>query len=113
MTLTDGMENRSKEYTLDRVSALIQQQRDVYGWEFVFLGANQNAVKVAASMNIPADAAITYNANAVAMANVMGSASKYVRSYRVSGQATFSAEDRSRAIVSDEDDLPVATKIVP
>lgn len=52
MTLTDGHENRSKEFTLERVAALIKEQKEKYRWEFVFLGANQDAVKVAASMKL-------------------------------------------------------------
>lgn len=103
MTLTDGIENRSKEFSLERVSELIKRQKEVYNWEFIFLGANQDAVKTARAMNIAPQAAVTYSANAAAMGNVMRSASAYVRGVRGgSRHMAFTDEDRLKAIVEDE-----------
>lgn len=50
--ITDGEENASKEYTADRVKELVTQQTNVYKWEFVYLGANQDAWSVGASIGI-------------------------------------------------------------
>ena len=72
--LTDGEENASKEFTREKVARMIGHQREVYKWEFVFLGANQDAVLTGNEYNIPSSASITYNANPVAMSNVMRSA---------------------------------------
>lgn len=60
---TDGMENASREYTYDRVKAMIQRQTEKYGWEFIFLGANIDAAKEAARFGIHADHAANYHAD--------------------------------------------------
>ena len=51
---TDGMENASKTYTLKEVKKMIKHQQSRYHWKFIFLGANIDAVKTAATMGIPA-----------------------------------------------------------
>lgn len=56
--VTDGMENASYEYTLPRVKQLISQRRE-QGWDFIFLGANMDAVSVAENMGIHHDRAVT------------------------------------------------------
>lgn len=60
---TDGMENASREYTLTRVRHMIERQKSRYGWEFLFLGANIDAVAAARDFGIPADRAADYNAD--------------------------------------------------
>ena len=52
---TDGMENASREYNYDRVRRMIQRQKERYGWEFLFLGANIDAAKEAARFGIMED----------------------------------------------------------
>ena len=44
---TDGLENASREYSCDRVKEMIEYEKEKYGWEFLFLGANMDAVKEA------------------------------------------------------------------
>lgn len=61
--VTDGAENYSKEFNLNQVRSMITTQRDTYSWEFVFLGANIDAVTVGGSLGIPAMSSMTYNAN--------------------------------------------------
>ena len=60
---TDGMENASREYTYDRVRRMIQRQKERYGWEFLFLGANIDAAREAARFGITADRAANYHAD--------------------------------------------------
>ena len=60
---TDGMENASHRYTSDRVKAMIERQKEKYGWEFLFIGANIDAVETAAKYGIGADRAVNYNAD--------------------------------------------------
>ncbi len=60
---TDGMENASRNYTYDRLKALIQRQVKEFGWEFLFLGANIDAAKEAARFGIHADRAANYHAD--------------------------------------------------
>ena len=60
---TDGMENASREYTYDRLKTIIQRQKERYGWEFIFLGANIDAAREAARFGIQSDRAANYHAD--------------------------------------------------
>jgi uncharacterized protein YegL len=60
---TDGMENASRQYNYDRVKKMIERQKEKYGWEFIFLGANIDAVEVAGRFGIGADRASNYHAD--------------------------------------------------
>ena len=62
---TDGMENASRKFTYDRLKAMIERQKERYGWEFLFLGANIDAAKEAARFGISEDRAANYNADSV------------------------------------------------
>ena len=64
---TDGMENASREYTLSGIKAMIEAHKEK-GWEFIFLGANIDAVKVGGSMGIGADRSVPYKADSVGTA---------------------------------------------
>ena len=57
---TDGMENSSHIYTYDKVRKMVEMEKEKYGWEFLFLGANMDAVKVAGRFGIGADRAMNY-----------------------------------------------------
>lgn len=61
--LTDGYENASEEYRLKDIKKLIIHQCEVYNWEFIFLGAGQDAIATAAQLSIEQDNAMTYTAN--------------------------------------------------
>ena len=58
--ITDGEENASREYSAEKVKARIEHQKSKYGWEFVFLGANINAVETAGRFGISANRAMDY-----------------------------------------------------
>ena len=60
---TDGMENASREYTYERVRKMIEHEKEKYGWEFLFLGANIDAAKEAARFGIREDRAANYHAD--------------------------------------------------
>ena len=60
---TDGMENASRRYDYRRVKEMIERQREKYGWEFLFLGANIAAAKEAARFGISAERAANYHAD--------------------------------------------------
>ena len=60
---TDGMENASRRYTADQVKAMIRRQKSLYGWEFLFLGANIDAVETAGSFGISEDRAVNYHSD--------------------------------------------------
>ncbi len=57
---TDGMENASHRYTREMVKSMVERQKERYGWEFLFLGANMDAISEAASFGIGADRAVSF-----------------------------------------------------
>jgi uncharacterized protein YegL len=61
--ITDGEENSSREFSADRIKAQIERQKSRYGWEFIFLGANIDAVETAGRFGINADRAQDYHAD--------------------------------------------------
>ncbi len=60
---TDGMENASRRFDSDTVKAMIRHEKEKYGWEFLFLGANIDAVSTAARFGITEDRAVNYHAD--------------------------------------------------
>jgi uncharacterized protein YegL len=63
--ITDGLENASSHYSAEHVKSRIEHQKKKYGWEFIFLGANMDAVAEAGKIGIAAGNAINFMANAV------------------------------------------------
>lgn len=61
--ITDGEENSSREYSAEKVKAQIERQKTKFGWEFIFLGANIDAVLTAGRFGIAPDRAIDYLAD--------------------------------------------------
>ena len=62
---TDGMENASHEFTADKIKKMVQHQKVKYGWEFLFLGANIDALTTAAKFGIEEDFAVDYHSDEV------------------------------------------------
>lgn len=60
---TDGMENASQRYTAEQVKDMIRRQTEQYGWEFLFLGANIDAVETAGHMGIAPERAVNYHSD--------------------------------------------------
>ena len=58
---TDGMENASRRYSYEKVKQMIERQKKKYGWEFLFLGANIDAIEVAGKFGIQPERAVNYN----------------------------------------------------
>ena len=61
---TDGMENASREFNEEKVRRMIEHQKNKYGWEFIFLGANIDAIATAERYGIGRDRAANYHADA-------------------------------------------------
>ena len=61
--ITDGQENASRKYSSDEVKKMIERQKEKYGWEFLFIGANIDAVETAAAFGIDRKRAVNYNAD--------------------------------------------------
>lgn len=100
--MTDGFENASKEFDNIKIAEMIRTQTNDYNWQFLFVGANQDAVLSAKSMGIAASHSMSYAANAVGTQDVYTSLSANIKSYRVGrsqGKASavaFKKEDRDK-----------------
>ena len=79
---TDGMENASRKYSYEKVRTMIQRQKEKYGWEFIFLGANIDAAKEAARFGISEDRAANYHADSVGTAVIYETVSEVVCNVR-------------------------------
>ena len=87
---TDGQENASRRYTSKQVKKMIERQKEKYGWEFLFIGANIDAVETAARYGIGKDRAVNYNADEEGTHIMYDSIAKAVCNVRAS--APLSAE---------------------
>jgi hypothetical protein len=98
--MTDGLENSSKEWTGAAIKALVEQQTGTWGWTFLYMGADQDAIEVGESLGIARDHAVTYgrSKSAAAMATASGKIAK-LRAARMTAPAApmeaFTAEERS------------------
>ena len=81
---TDGMENASRRYTYDKVKAQITRQKEKYGWEFLFLGANIDAAREAARFGIDEDRAANYHADRQGTGVIYEAVSETVCNFRAS-----------------------------
>ena len=79
---TDGMENASRRYTSDEVKAMVRRQKEKYGWEFLFLGANIDAVETAARFGIAEDRAVNFVNDGAGQALNYAEVSEAVRTVR-------------------------------
>lgn len=83
VTITDGQENASpREYTYARLCDLVTHQRKEYNWDFVYLGANQDAFKTASRMGFLTRSSMTYTANDIGTASAFDSVGKYAANVR-------------------------------
>jgi hypothetical protein len=78
--ITDGEENSSKEFTNEKVKELVELQKNVYSWEFMFMGANIDSFSAAEKIGINHDRAFTYSAQRIG--NAQRAASVAVGNYR-------------------------------
>ena len=104
IVVTDGHENASREYTAETVRKLVAKQVAEFSWDFVFLGADQDAVLTAANLGIAADKSMTYargkanlNAMSVAMTDKLRAARQGRR------DAAFSPAEREAAVRNEDE----------
>jgi len=81
---TDGMENASRFYSSDEVKAMVKKQKEKHGWEFLFLGANIDAVETAAHFGIDEDRAVTFHNDSQGQALNYAEVSRAIRDFRSS-----------------------------
>jgi hypothetical protein len=92
--MTDGLENASTDYTWPRVKEMVQHQESVYGWNVVYLGANQDAIQVGAQLGVRAGSSLTYSASDATTRSAVGATSAYVTSVAAGNAAAFTDAQR-------------------
>jgi len=80
---TDGMENASRHYSYEKVREMIKKQQEKYGWEFIFIGANIDAVQEAGRFGIREERAVNYVHDEVGTKTLYESVSKAVCAMRM------------------------------
>lgn len=98
--MTDGMENASREWTYEAVHALISQQEQTYGWTFLYMGADQDAIEVGARMGIAKERSLTYGRGRSREA--YAAASDSVSAYRSMPAAAPAQARRDAAAFTDK-----------
>ena len=95
---TDGMENSSRQYSYDKVKKMIEKQKEKYHWEFIFLGANIDAVGVADRFGVDRQHAVRYECDSAGTAinfqvmNKMVSCARGAKSAKAMNEAFCSEE---------------------
>jgi hypothetical protein len=97
VTLTDGLENASQQFTAPQINEMIRHQRDVYNWKFLFLGANQDAIMTAGRLGIGSAQSLTYASNEEGARRAFSSASARLAAHRRKEMSDlyFLPEDRA------------------
>lgn len=106
VTITDGQENCSRKFERWQVMERVKHQAERYGWQFVYLGANQDAIAVAAELGIAQGSTMSYAASAAGTSGTYAAMGNFMtRARGASGQAAFvsnSFSDAERAQAAGE-----------
>lgn len=101
---TDGEENESQEYSKPMIKEMIDHQTKVYSWDFMFFGANMDAMLEATSLGISAASAVTYGANHLGTTSTFNMVAEKTASYRslsrgvAASALSYSDEEREVAL---------------
>ena len=98
---TDGMENASREFSYDRIKSMIEHQKSKYGWEFIFLGANIDALDVANRFGIARNRAQNFHNNSEGIALNYSVLSETVSALRAAPCGASIEENWSAKIQAD------------
>lgn len=104
IVVTDGEENASVEYRASAIKELVLTQKDVYSWDFVFLGANQDAVLNGVDLGFDAGSALTFAPGAEGVDASAKSMSRYMTDVRRKQKKLFLAEERIAALEAEADE---------
>lgn len=103
--MTDGMENSSREWSRPAIKSLVEQQTNEFGWEFLYMGADQDAVEVGKDLGVRAEQAVTYGRgkSREAMAAMSGNVRGYRNAKMVNAEAAMPAfsEDQRSGLLDD------------
>ena len=100
---TDGCENSSSEYTLSRIKEMITHQRNVYKWEFIFLGANIDALETADTLGISRHMSKTYTASPEGCRSTYMVMEKLLDYMKINDSSSEDYESSCKSILSEID----------
>ena len=96
--MTDGIENASREYTAAQIREMVKRQETEFGWQILYLGANQDAFTTGENLGIARDRTLTYSATDHGTRSAMHSTTIYVASAASGQSAAFTDEQRNDAV---------------
>jgi hypothetical protein len=102
VVMTDGHENFSREFSAAEIKRMVEHQTEKYGWNFVFIGANQDAILTARSLGISGQNALTATADSLGTHSVYRSLAKNTTRYRVGASAGISGQSLRSRLSFDE-----------
>ena len=107
VVVTDGEENSSREFNLDAGRAMVTRQKEQFNWDFVFLGANQDAVFSGQRLGFDAGSSMTFAVAPEAVSNMNASVGRYIKDVRGKRKRMFDADERlSSMSIDPEQDVP-------
>jgi len=98
LIITDGEENSSHRFTKAQIKSMVTHQSEKYQWEFVFMGANIDAISGGTSLGVSASNSINYAASAVGTKGLYESVSSNMRSYRKSASSRADFFDLNKTV---------------
>jgi uncharacterized protein YegL len=100
VVVTDGYENASREYSAFQIKKMVSHQQEKYNWQFVFLGANQDAVLKGQEYGVSRDASMTYAPTYAGVHNFAMSTNNAITDFRLgsASSVTYSNNDRTQAM---------------
>lgn len=100
--MTDGMENWSQEYSWDAIKKMVLHQEENYGWQIIYLGANQDAIEVGGRLGIRRDRSMSYSASSVGTRSGLAAMGGYVAQAAGGQSVGFTEEQRTEAMKGDK-----------
>lgn len=104
MITTDGMENASTSYGSSKIKEMIKRQEEKYGWEFLFVAANIDAVETAEDLGIRRERAANYRADSLSTATLYCEMSRTVDEFRRTGKIRENWADKIESLAKDSDE---------
>jgi hypothetical protein len=95
ITITDGEENASKEFTNETLKELITEQETKYSWQFTYLGANQDSFGVASNIGVKFNKSMNYDASSLGIGKMFSKLSNATERYRSVASSNLTADSFS------------------
>lgn len=113
LVVTDGHENSSRVYSPERIKDMVQHQKDVYSWEFVFMGANIDAITAGANLGVSTQNTLNYVPTAAGTADLYRSISANTTQYRASNSSRADFFNQGVSPLVDAAGHPIVSPTTP